>query len=621
MSRNVWKRSGSGRSAGLVSADIFRPGVDDLTELGALAPNDIWDGTLIHVRSSNEVYSYDLEAVNLPDGLNVIEPATGVGRWLRIAFSGSSTATSGFADKWIDVTKITPTETITVDRTSSDDWPQEVRREEITIDGVLDVVDGYVIVGGPNLAEVLNVFNATQGIDIDVSDGDTIQYGDSPAAPVAPAGKGKIRYNQATVSLQSSVDGGPWTDLGAGGGGSTLVAPETFVFRPAGVAEGNVYTDFALLYADLSAASGHKILVLDDTGGPSVAIPDGVYDLTNTEVTNGKVSSEDLLENRTRVTWGTLTELRDASRWENLTFFATGAGGGSPIVYTKNLSVAMVGSRFYGVLSSDPIVKSVPAAATVDLLWEMDDSFLGYYPGGTGGPAVALPSEPVLELAGGGDTIAFKLKGASIIAWNALVSGAADTVDYFLVDPGSYVDPSHPSFAGTLPTIPLGSEVVYFDPTGLIVISSFTVDGALRDLDGAIGSAGGTITVTTDVALSAGDLVAFNSSGNVVLADPSLALSPDRYEVRGVASAAAIASASTPIYVDNGDRIPVRFGFAPAGALNGSRVYLDITAGLATTSVPPNGNALVKVGILVGADGVTSTPDVVVDFDVIALLP
>ena len=65
----------------------------------------------------------------------------------------------------------------------------------------------------------------------------------------------------------------------------------TFIFRPGGVPGGNVYTSWALLYADLSAIDGAKEIQFDDTNiGPlqlaspvatSLPIPAGNYDLSN----------------------------------------------------------------------------------------------------------------------------------------------------------------------------------------------------------------------------------------------------------------------------------------------------------------------------------------------------
>jgi len=131
------------------------------------------------------------------------------------------------------------------------------------------------------------------------------------------------------------------------------------------------------------------------------------------------------------------------------------------------------------------------------------------------------------------------------------------------------------------------------------------------------------LTVTTTDALTAGDLVAYdnNNPAQTVLADPDISLSPSRYDAKGIATATALASAVTTIYSIPGQRVPVRFAPPPAALSNGSRVYLSSTPGLATLTAPGSGYALVLVGILVGADGATSTPDVVFEFDVIAIIP
>lgn len=173
----------------MVSADIFRPGVDDLTELAALATNDVWDGSLIHVRDANAIYAYDLESTDVDDGLNVITPATNVGRWLKVGFGGAGTGSS--ADKWVDVTRVTPTESIVVDKSAGDDWPQEVVREEVTVDGSLTIADGYMIIGPQNLAETLEVYNQTQGHNIEFTAGDNLIMPQN-APPTTGAGKGSF---------------------------------------------------------------------------------------------------------------------------------------------------------------------------------------------------------------------------------------------------------------------------------------------------------------------------------------------------------------------------------------------------------------------------------------------
>lgn len=66
----------------------------------------------------------------------------------------------------------------------------------------------------------------------------------------------------------------------------------------------------------------------------------------------------------------------------------------------------------------------------------------------------------------------------------------------------------------------------------------------------------------------------------------------------------------------------MRFGAAPGGASNGSVVFLDSTAGQASLTAPTGGNnVIVLVGLLVGADGVTTTPEVVFDVQRVAGRP
>jgi len=208
MSRNIYRRR---HRTGLVSADIFRPGVDDLAELGALAPSDVWDGSLIHVRGSNTIYAYDLESTDSADGLNIISPATGVGRWLKIDFGGAGTGSS--ADKWVDTTKIVSTETVTVDKTASSDWPQEVIRELIDVEGTLSVDDGYVIVGPENLSETLGLHNHTQGNNVVFTAGDNLLLPRN-APPTLSATQGSFFVGDGTGGTTA---GEPYYKEGAAG--------------------------------------------------------------------------------------------------------------------------------------------------------------------------------------------------------------------------------------------------------------------------------------------------------------------------------------------------------------------------------------------------------------------
>ena len=130
------------------------------------------------------------------------------------------------------------------------------------------------------------------------------------------------------------------------------------------------------------------------------------------------------------------------------------------------------------------------------------------------------------------------------------------------------------------------------------------------------------LPVTTTDALLPGNIVAFDSlnPSRTVLADPSLLLVPSRYDAKGIAITPAPAGTPTVIHAIPGQRVPVRFTGVPPALANGSRVYLSTIPGQATLIPPGSGNAIVQVGILVGANGITLTPDVVFQFGIIALI-
>jgi hypothetical protein len=73
--------------------------------------------------------------------------------------------------------------------------------------------------GGPvveDWATTLLVGNISGGTNPELTAGDVMVFGSSPAAPVSAANTGRLRYNQGTTSFQASVDGGAWANLGGG---------------------------------------------------------------------------------------------------------------------------------------------------------------------------------------------------------------------------------------------------------------------------------------------------------------------------------------------------------------------------------------------------------------------
>jgi hypothetical protein len=136
---------------------------------------------------------------------------------------------------------------------------------------------------------------------------------------------------------------------------------------------------------------------------------------------------------------------------------------------------------------------------------------------------------------------------------------------------------------------------------------------------GGGGGSGTIVTLTAADNLSLGSIVALDASGEAQLADPSLALSPDRFNAFGVAKAAVGVGNSAQIFTGMISAAPMLFAAAPLAADNGKRVYLSTTPGVATLTPTGTGTALVLLGILRGANGITTVPPVLLQFQVIAL--
>jgi len=125
---------------------------------------------------------------------------------------------------------------------------------------------------------------------------------------------------------------------------------------------------------------------------------------------------------------------------------------------------------------------------------------------------------------------------------------------------------------------------------------------------------------TAGAPITAFDLVVFNTMGEVVPAVSTISMGS--YELIGVAQTAAAPAATTAVTQLSGLVAPARFLVAPLVANNGDPVFLSSTSGAATLTPPTtSGNAVVRVGTLVGADGVSLNPDVQFRPQFVALIP
>jgi len=147
------------------------------------------------------------------------------------------------------------------------------------------------------------------------------------------------------------------------------------------------------------------------------------------------------------------------------------------------------------------------------------------------------------------------------------------------------------------------------DTTPPEVTSVEELTAHLAGLDNALGNLE-VKTFTAGEALTIGDLVALDAAGDAIRADSSIAGA--NWEVIGVANETVLLGASVEVVTKSGTCPVVRFSAAPAGALNGSLVFISAISGFATPTPPTtSGNTIFTIGTLQGADGATTTPTVV----------
>jgi len=116
-------------------------------------------------------------------------------------------------------------------------------------------------------------------------------------------------------------------------------------------------------------------------------------------------------------------------------------------------------------------------------------------------------------------------------------------------------------------------------------------------------------------AVQLGDVLHLTSAGQVVPGDSSslndiIGISVDNYAPAATAT------------VQLSGKISVRFAVAPAAVDNGKEVFASSVAGEASLSAPTtSGNSVIVVGKLSGADGLSTTPEVIVSIDLRADIP
>lgn len=113
-------------------------------------------------------------------------------------------------------------------------------------------------------------------------------------------------------------------------------SPTQFIFRPGGVAGDNVYTNFALLYADLAATPGQKELVFDNSAsGNPITIPSGSYDFTSTRWTSKLFAFAGFDPVSPQITLTNPTQITNLREIDGLRVTWTSAVGTPPLRYNS----------------------------------------------------------------------------------------------------------------------------------------------------------------------------------------------------------------------------------------------------------------------------------------------
>ena len=306
-----------------------------------------------------------------------------------------------------------------------------------------------------------------------------------------------------------------------------------------------------------------------------------------------------------------------------------GGGGGTVAVYDEGILVDAAVSTFDFIGAGVTVTPAGAGAVDVTILGGGGGGetlaatlLLGNTTGGTDilvstGDSIIGVTDLVLDPgAGGGDNViidGLTWPFADGTAGQALITNGAGIL--------SFGDPTPALHAIT--HIHLGTDEIDGDrldidfvPTNYVrtITGPFTTSveeltSHLAGIDAVLASTGFK-TFTAGEALTTGDLVALNTSGEVIRADSSIAGA--NWEVIGVANQTVGAAAPVLVTTRSGDCPIVRFTATPAGAANGSLVFLSTTSGLATTTPPVAvGNTIFTIGTLQGADGITATPVVV----------
>jgi hypothetical protein len=259
--------------------------------------------------------------------------------------------------------------------------------------------------------------------------------------------------------------------------GGTPPAPRQFVFRPGGVAAGNVYTNFALLYADLAAAPGLKELVFDDSIVTPITIPAGAYDFTATKWSSGGINTPQFIgagNHSTLIYFTAGTVITNLYQIEGLTLFNT-LPATSPLQYMGGGTVALYVEQSFLITAPACAPLMQVSGGTTLYLWMSNRTQVGG------------ANREVIELVGA-DNLWIELISDSQIADDALKGGVAAAVTKISLDSSCGFNTAQPLFLGAVAGFSEIDEanLVSLDPLGMTIVTATEVQTAIAQLDAAI---------------------------------------------------------------------------------------------------------------------------------------
>ena len=129
----------------------------------------------------------------------------------------------------------------------------------------------------------------------------------------------------------------------------------------------------------------------------------------------------------------------------------------------------------------------------------------------------------------------------------------------------------------------------------------------------------GNLTFTAGAALTIGDIVAINAVGEAIEATSTF--TGDAWRAIGVATTNAAPAALVTVAQD-GTLVAVTFSAPPAAASNGDYVFITTTPGIGTLTPPStSGEVIYIIGILQGANGLSTAPLVLIKPQYISRIP